>query len=80
MARSPGRCQSVPARPLRFRFVALDAKPIHAPEARYLANESPRVWSVFSYLIIYRPETKPVQILHVIRGTRDAPNAIDDDA
>jgi antitoxin ParD1/3/4/toxin ParE1/3/4 len=43
-----------------------------------LADESLRVWAVFSYLIIYRPETKPVQILRVIHGARDVPKALND--
>jgi plasmid stabilization system protein ParE len=36
-----------------------------------LANESLRVWSVYAYLIIYRPESKPLQILRVVHGARD---------
>jgi plasmid stabilization system protein ParE len=40
------------------------------------ADESLRVWAVFSYLIIYRPETKPVQILRVIHGARDVPRRV----
>src|SRR5687768_7577326 len=30
-----------------------------------------RVWSVYDYLIIYRHETKPVQVLRVLHGARD---------
>ena len=44
-----------------------------------LADESLRVWTVFSYLIIYRPETKPVQILRVIHGARDVPKAFEEE-
>ena len=36
-----------------------------------LASEAVRFWSLFSYLIIYRQETKPVQIVRVLRGKRD---------
>jgi len=42
-----------------------------------LADESLRVWAVFSYLIIYRTDTKPVQIIRVIHGARDVPSAIE---
>lgn len=42
-----------------------------------LADESVRAWAVFSYLIIYRPETKPVQILRVVHGARDLPQALE---
>lgn len=44
-----------------------------------LADESLRVWAVFSYLIIYRPETKPVQIIRVIHGARDVPRAVQEE-
>ncbi len=44
-----------------------------------LADESLRVFKVFSYLIIYRPDTKPIQIIRVIHGARDLPRAIEDD-
>jgi len=30
-----------------------------------------RVWTVHSYLIIYRPDLKPIQITRVISGFRD---------
>jgi plasmid stabilization system protein ParE len=30
-----------------------------------------RFWSIYSYLIIYRPETKPLQIIRVLHGGRD---------
>ena len=28
-------------------------------------------WVVYSYLIVYRPETKPLQIVRIIHGARD---------
>ncbi len=45
-----------------------------------LADESLRVYRVFSFLVIYRPETKPVQILRVIHGARDVPKAFEEHA
>lgn len=30
-----------------------------------------RFWSVFSYLIAYRTDTRPIQIVRVIHGARD---------
>ena len=44
------------------------------------AFESLRVYLVFPFFIIYLPETKPVQILRVIHGARDVPNAFEEDA
>jgi len=30
-----------------------------------------RFWSVYSYLIVYLPETRPIQILRVLHASRD---------
>jgi plasmid stabilization system protein ParE len=36
-----------------------------------LADESLRVWTVRSYLVTYRPETRPLQIVRGLSGYRD---------
>jgi plasmid stabilization system protein ParE len=36
-----------------------------------LADETLRVWTVHSYLVIYRPETRPLQVVRVLSGYRD---------
>ena len=36
-----------------------------------LASEAFLFWPVFSYLIIYRPGTDPLQIVRVLHGKRD---------
>jgi plasmid stabilization system protein ParE len=36
-----------------------------------LCAEPLRFWQVYSYLIIYRSETRPLQILRVLRAARD---------
>lgn len=36
-----------------------------------LADEPLRIWPVYSYLIIYRPETRPLQIIRIVSGYRD---------
>ena len=36
-----------------------------------LTNRPVKFWPVYSYLIVYDPETKPVQILRVLHGMRD---------
>jgi toxin ParE1/3/4 len=30
-----------------------------------------KFWPVYSYLVVYEPETKPVQIVRVLHGMRD---------
>jgi plasmid stabilization system protein ParE len=36
-----------------------------------LTEEDVRFWPVFKYLVIYRPETKPLEIVRVLHGRRD---------
>lgn len=36
-----------------------------------LADETLKVWPVHSYLVIYRPESTPLQIVRVLSGYRD---------
>jgi len=36
-----------------------------------LADEPLRFWQVFSYLIIYRPETDPLEVVRVLHASRD---------
>lgn len=33
-------------------------------------------WPVYSYLIVYRPRTKPIQILRVLHGKRDVKSVL----
>jgi plasmid stabilization system protein ParE len=36
-----------------------------------VTDEPYRFWSVYSYLIVYLPETKPLEIVRVMHGARD---------
>jgi plasmid stabilization system protein ParE len=36
-----------------------------------LVDEPLRFWSVYSYLIVYRPETDPIEIVRVVSGHQD---------
>lgn len=38
---------------------------------RDLTDEDVRFWPVFKYLVIYRPDTKPLEIVRVLHGRRD---------
>lgn len=38
---------------------------------RDLAGDDVRFWSVFKYLIVYHPQTKPLQVVRVLYGSRD---------
>ena len=36
-----------------------------------LTDEPVLFWTVYSYLIVYRPETRPLEIIRVVHGSRD---------
>lgn len=36
-----------------------------------LADETLKVWAVHSYLVIYRPDSSPLQVVRVLSGYRD---------
>ena len=36
-----------------------------------LADEALRVWTVHSYLVIYRPDAQPLQVVRVLSGYRN---------
>ena len=58
-----------------FRFLARTPGAGHKRED--LAEDRPiSFWAMRDYLILYRPATKPLQILSVVRGSRDVPTVI----
>jgi len=52
-----------------IRFVARNPQAGHVRED--LTDERVRFWPVFSYLIVYDPLKKPVEIVRVLHGKRD---------
>jgi antitoxin ParD1/3/4/toxin ParE1/3/4 len=56
---------------LRAAMAKLAAFPHMGHLREDVADEPLRFWSVFSYLIVYRPETRPLQIVRVVHGARD---------
>ena len=56
---------------LHGEFSKIGAQPGIGHRREDLADESLRVWAVFSFLVIYRPDTRPVQIIRVLHGARD---------
>jgi plasmid stabilization system protein ParE len=42
-----------------------------------LTHQHVRCWSVFKYLVIYRPDTKPLEIVRVLHGRRDVKRLLD---
>ncbi len=36
-----------------------------------LADETLRAWPVHSYMIVYRPQQRPIEIVRIVSGVRD---------
>ena len=43
-----------------------------------LADEPLGFWTVYSYLIVYRPETQPLQVIRVLHGAQDVRAILED--
>jgi plasmid stabilization system protein ParE len=56
---------------IRSKFAYLADFPNAGHWRRDLTEAAVRFFSVYSYLIVYRPETKPLQIVAVLHGHRD---------
>ncbi len=52
-------------------FVKLAQMPGMGHRRHDLTSEPLRFWPIFNYLIIYRPETDPLEIVRVVSGYRD---------
>ncbi len=58
-----------------FRFLAQAPRAGHKRED--LAENRPILfWTMRDYLILYKPETNPLQIITILRGSRDIPTII----
>ena len=64
---------------LRSAMAKLAERPGMGHIREDLARSSLRFWPVYSYLIIYRPETKPLQILRILHGARDVRSILEQD-
>lgn len=41
-----------------------------------LTSADVRFWTVYSYFIVYRPDTSPLQVVRVLHGARDLPGLL----
>jgi antitoxin ParD1/3/4 len=58
-------------RAIRDKIAFLASMPGAGHWRRDLTDESVRFFAVYSYLIVYRPETKPLQVVAILHGNRD---------
>jgi antitoxin ParD1/3/4/toxin ParE1/3/4 len=56
---------------IRSKFVHLSEFPHTGHWRRDLTDSPVRFFSVYSYLIVYCPETTPLQIVSILHGRRD---------
>ncbi len=56
---------------IRSKFAYLADFPGAGHWRRDLTSADVRFFSVYSFLIVYRPETKPLQIVSILHGSRD---------
>jgi antitoxin ParD1/3/4/toxin ParE1/3/4 len=56
---------------IRGNFIYLADFPHAGPRRRDLTDAPVRFFSVYSYLVVYRPETRPLQIVSVLHGGRN---------
>ena len=56
---------------LRSAMLQLAEMPGLGHERRDVTNPKYRFWKVYSYLIAYIPETKPLRVIRVVHGAQD---------
>ncbi|HEY7352177.1 MAG TPA: type II toxin-antitoxin system RelE/ParE family toxin [Terriglobales bacterium] len=56
---------------IRDRIAFLSENPGAGHWRGDITNHKVKFFSVYSYLVVYRPETKPLQIVSILHGRRD---------
>jgi toxin ParE1/3/4 len=56
---------------IRDRIVFLARTPGAGHWSKILTDEAVKFFPVYSYLIVYRPETKPLQVVSILHGHRN---------
>ena len=62
----------------RDKFVFLAQAPEAGHHRRNLTAEEVKFFPVYSYLIVYRPATKPLQIVAILHARRDVEQVLRD--
>jgi antitoxin ParD1/3/4 len=63
---------------IRARIVFLAGAPGAGHWRMDLTDEPVKFSSVYSYLIVYRPETRPLQVVAILHGHRDVERLLKD--
>jgi len=63
---------------IRDKIVFLAGNPGAGHWRRNLTEEAVKFFPVYAYLIVYRPETTPLQIVSILHGRRDVERLLTD--
>jgi plasmid stabilization system protein ParE len=63
---------------IRQKIVSLAAMPGGGHWRLDLTDEPVKFFPIYSYLIVYRPETKPLQVVASLHGRRDMEQLLKD--
>src|SRR5258708_35398980 len=63
---------------IRAKIVALAARPDGGHWRRDLTDEPVKFFPIYSYLVVYRPETNPLQVVVILHGRRDVEQLLKD--
>jgi len=65
-------------RTIRDRMGFLSSHPRAGHWRRDMTSQNVKFFSVYSYLIVYKPDTKPLQIVSLLHGRRDVEKILKD--
>jgi antitoxin ParD1/3/4 len=63
---------------IRDKIVYLAGRPGGGHWRKDLTDEPVKFYSIYSYLIVYRPETSPLQVVAILHGRRDVEELLKD--
>jgi toxin ParE1/3/4 len=63
---------------IRDRIIFLASNPGAGHARKNLTDEAVKFFPVYSYLIVYRPETSPLQVVSILHGRRDVEQLLRD--
>lgn len=63
---------------IRGRIVFLSGHPNIGHWRKDLTGDVVKFFGIYSYLIVYRPDTKPLQVVSILHGRRDVETILTD--
>ncbi|MGA3025437.1 MAG: type II toxin-antitoxin system RelE/ParE family toxin [Bryobacteraceae bacterium] len=63
---------------IREKIAYLARNPSGGHWRKDLTDEPVRFFSIYAYLVVYRPETKPLQVVAILHGSRDLEQVLTD--